>query len=131
MDYVESLTVERMKRAIKKYEYQAEFVYLELLKLNEIFVSRIKKEKEKSKLLNVWKEMSKKAFLGYRMADIKTISLDKLESLSIEDLKKFLLDSLDNNMLYVPLSEIEDSEYEVDSTTIKYNKQFFGETLDE
>jgi adenine-specific DNA-methyltransferase len=131
MDYVEGLTVERMKRAIKKYEYQTEFAYLELLKLNEIYVSRIRKENDKSKLLDIWKEMSKKAFLGYRMADIKTINLSQLELLAIEDLKKFLLDSLDKNMLYVPLSEIEDSEYEVDSTTIKYNKQFFGDSLDD
>jgi hypothetical protein len=52
-----------MKRAIKKYEYKTEFVYLELLKLNEIFVSRIKR-KEKSKLLNTWKEMLKKSIPG-------------------------------------------------------------------
>jgi len=131
MDYVETLTVERIKRAIEKYEYQAEFIYLELLQLNEIFVSKIKKEKNKSKLMAIWKEMSLKAFFGYKMADAKSTSLEGLEALSTEDLKKFLLDSLDKNMLYVPLSEIEDADYAVNSTTIKYNKQFFGESLDE
>ena len=131
MDYVETLTVERIKRAIEKYEYQAEFIYLELLQLNEIFVSKIKKEKDKSKLMAIWKEMSLKAFFGYKMADAKSTSLEGLEALSTEDLKKFLLDSLDKNMLYVPLSEIEDADYAVNSTTIKYNKQFFGESLDE
>ncbi len=131
MDYVETLTVERMNRAIKKYEFQAEFVYLELLKLNEIFVSRIKREKERSKLVNIWEEMSTRGFLEYRVSDIRSVGLDGLELLSVEDHKKFLLDALDKNMLYVPLSEIEDADYEVDSSTINYNKQFFGESLDE
>ena len=130
MDYVESLTVERMKRAIKSYDYESDFIYIELLKLNEIYVSKIKKEKDRSNLIALWKEISHKGFLGFRMSDSKFVSKDNINSLSTEDLKKFLLDSLDNNMLYVPLSEIEDEEYGVDDSTIKYNKQFFGETLD-
>ena len=130
MDYVETLTVERIKRAIKHFGYKSGFVYLELLQLNQIFVSRIKKESNKAKLLEIWQEMLDKALLGFRVSDTKSIAIKKLESLTLQDLKKFLLDTIDNNMLYVPVTEIEDSEYKVDSTTHEYNKQFFGDLLD-
>ena len=129
MDYIETLTVERMKRAIKHFGYKSEFIYLELLELNQIFVSRIKKESEVAKLLKIWQEMLENAFLGFRVSDSKFVGAEKLESLAVQDLKKFLLDTIDNNMLYAPVSEIEDSEYKVDAVTLEYNKQFFGDFL--
>ena len=130
MDYIETLTVERMRRAIKHFGYKSEFIYLELLELNQIFVSRIKKESDIAKLLKIWQEMLENAFLGFRVSDSKFVGAEKLESLAVQDLKKFLLDTIDNNMLYAPVSEIEDSEYKVDAVTLKYNKQFFGDFLD-
>ena len=129
MDYIETLTVERMKRAIKHFGYKSEFIYLELLELNQIFISRIKKESDIAKLLKIWQEMLENAFLGFRVSDSKFVGAEKLESLAVQDLKKFLLDTIDNNMLYAPVSEIEDSEYKVDAVTLEYNKQFFGDFL--
>jgi adenine-specific DNA-methyltransferase len=130
MDYVETLTVERMKRATKHFKFNSGFVYLELLELNQIFISRIKKANSKVQLLEIWKEMLEKAFLGYKASDSKLLDKKTLEKLSDTDLKKFLLDAIDNNMLYVPVTEIEDSDYGVDSATHEYNKQFFGNFLD-
>jgi len=105
-------------------------VYLELLELNQIFISRIKRESDKAKLLKIWQEMLDKAFLGFRVSDSKFVGAEKLEKLAVQDLKKFLLDTIDNNMLYAPVTEIEDSEYKVDSMTLEYNKQFFGDFPD-
>jgi adenine-specific DNA-methyltransferase len=130
MDYVETLTVERMKRATKHFKFNSGFVYLELLELNQIFISRIKKANGKVQLLEIWKEMLEKAFLDYKASDSKLLDKKTLEKLSDTDLKKFLLDAIDNNMLYVPVTEIEDSDYGVDSATHEYNKQFFGNFLD-
>ena len=130
MDYIETLTVERMKRAIRHFGYNSGFVYLELLELNQMFVSRIKKAAEKTQLLAIWQEMLDKAFLGFRVSDSKLVGAKAFEGLSVTDLKKFLLDTIDNNMLYVPVTEIEDSDYAVDSITHEYNKQFFGDFLD-
>ena len=130
MDYIESLTVERMKRATKHFNFNSGFVYLELLELNQMFISRIKKAKGKAQLIDIWKEMLEKAFLGYRSSDSKLIETKTIEKLSETDLKKFLLDAIDNNMLYVPVTEVEDTDYGVDSVTLEYNKQFFGNFLD-
>lgn len=130
MDYIETLTVERMKRATKHFNFKSGFVYLELLELNQMFISRIKKANGKAQLIEIWKEMLEKAFLGYRSSDSKLIETKTIEKLSEADLKKFLLDAIDNNMLYVPVTEIEDTDYGVDSVTLEYNKQFFGNFLD-
>ena len=130
MDYIETLTVERMKRATKHFNFNSGFVYLELLELNQLFISRIKKANGKAQLIDIWKEMLEKAFLGYRASDSKLLETKTIEKLSETDLKKFLLDAIDNNMLYVPVTEIEDTDYGVDSVTLEYNKQFFGNFLD-
>ena len=130
MDYIETLTVERMKRATKHFNFNSGFVYLELLELNQMFISRIKKANGKAQLIDIWKEMLEKAFLGYRASDSKLLETKTIEKLSETDLKKFLLDAIDYNMLYVPVTEIEDTDYGVDSVTLEYNKQFFGNFLD-
>jgi adenine-specific DNA-methyltransferase len=130
MDYIETLTVERMKRATKHFNFNSGFVYLELLELNQTFISRIKKANGKAQLIEIWKEMLEKAFLGYRSSDSKLLETKTIDKLLETDLKKFLLDAIDNNMLYVPVTEIEDTDYGVDSVTLEYNKQFFGNFLD-
>lgn len=130
MDYIESLTVERVRRAIEKFNLDSEFIYLELLQLNQIFVTRIKKETEKTKLLDIWQEMLERAFLGYRASDSKLVGADQLKNVAVHDLKKFLLDTLDMNMLYAPVTELEDAQYKIDPATIAHNKQFFGDLLD-
>ena len=130
MDYIETLTVERMKRATKHFKFNSGFVYLELLELNQMFVSKIKKATGNAQLIEIWKEMLENASLGYRTSDSKLLETKTLEKLSETDLKKFLLDAIDNNMLYVPVTEIEDTDYGVDSVIHEYNKQFFGNFLD-
>lgn len=130
MDYIETLTVERVKRATKHFNFNSGFVYSELLELNQIFISRIKRAKGKSQLIEIWKKMIEEATLSYKASDLKLLETKKIENLSETDLKKFLLDIVDNNMLYVPVSEIEDTDYGVDSITLEYNKQFFGNFLD-
>ena len=130
MDYIETLTVERMKRATKHFNFNSGFVYLELLELNQMYISRIKKATGNAQLIEIWTEMLEKAFLSYRASDSKLLETKTLQKLSETDLKKFLLDAIDNNMLYVPVTEIDDTDYGVDSVTYEHNKQFFGNFLD-
>ena len=126
MDYVESLTVERVRRAIEKYGLEASFVYAELRELNQLFVSRIKKVTKQAELLDLWGDMTERAFLGYKSTQALSLNSDKLKSLPVDDLKKFLLDAIDNNMLYLPLSEIEDETYEISPEEVSMNSDFFG-----
>ena len=104
-----------------------DFVYLELMKWNENFVKKIQKAKTKEELRKLWETMKEKAFLSYKV-DIKAIDEDAkdFEDLSIEDQKRFLLECLDKNHLYVNYSEIDDEEYGISEEDKKLNKGFYG-----
>jgi len=103
-----------------------DFVYLELMKWNENFIEKIQKAKTKDNLEKLWETMKEKAFLSYRV-DIKAVdeSAQDFADLSIEDQKKFLLECLDKNHLYVNYSEIDDEEYGVSKEDKKLNREFY------
>jgi adenine-specific DNA-methyltransferase len=102
------------------------FVYLELMKWNENFVEKILSAKTKDELKKLWGIMKEKAFLSYKV-DVKTIDehAKDFDDLSIEDQKRFLLECLDKNHLYVNYSEIDDEEYKVSEEDKKLNKEFY------
>ena len=125
LDYVNTVTVPRVKRVIEKIG-GGDFVYLELMKWNENFVEKIQKAKTKDELKKLWETMKEKAFLSYKV-DVKAIDKNAkdFEDLSIEDQKRFLLEYLDKNHLYINYSEIEDEEYEISKEDKKLNKEFY------
>jgi len=125
LDYVDTVTIPRIKKVIEKIG-GGDFVYLELMKWNENFVQDIKKAKTKEELKKLWETMKKKAFLSYKV-DIKAVDKNAkdFDDLSIEDQKRFLLECLDKNHLYVNYSEIDDEEYGVSEEDKKINKEFY------
>jgi adenine-specific DNA-methyltransferase len=137
LDYGKNSAVVRLKNVIngdqtgisKEVGWQGggDFVYLELLKWNQNFVEKIQKAKTKAELKKLWGVMKEKAFLSYKV-DIKIIDehAKDFEELSIEDQKRFLLECLDKNHLYVNYSEIDDEEYGVSEEDKKLNKNFYG-----
>lgn len=118
---------ERITKIIKKDNITGDFIYLELMKWNENFVNQIKKAKTKEELKKLWETMKEKAFLSYKV-DIKTVDENAKDfaDLSIEDQKRFLLECLDKNHLYVNYSEIDDEEYGVSEEDKKLNKEFYN-----
>ena len=137
LDYGENSAVVRLKNVIngdptgisKEVDWKGggDFVYLELMKWNENFVEKIQSTKTKEELKNLWETMKEKAFLSYKV-DIKTIDehAKDFNGLSIEDQKRFLLECLDNNHLYVNYSEIDDEEYGVSEEDKKLNREFYN-----
>ncbi len=116
------------ERLGKVFEYLSggDFVYLELLKWNQNFVEKIQKAETKEELKNLWETMKKKAFLSYKVV-VKTIDehAKDFADLSINDQKKFLLECLDKNHLYVNYGEIDDEEYGVSKEDKKLNREFY------
>lgn len=125
LDYVDTVTMPRVKKVIKKLG-GGDFVYLELMKWNENFVEKIQKAKTKGELAKLWKTMKKKAFLSYKV-DPKVIDKNAKDfvGLSVEDQKKFLLECLDKNHLYVNYSEIDDEDYGVSEKDKRLNREFY------
>ncbi len=126
MEYVETVTKERIRKVIENNS-DDEFVYMELAKWNEEWVEKIEKAKTGKELAKLWDEMKDIAFLSYKVNPTMVDSDAKdFSDLSIADQKKFLMECLDKNQLYVNLSEIEDKEYGVSKEDIKLNKEFYN-----
>ncbi len=136
MDYVHELPEARLKKVIsgeqggisKDVNWQGggDFVYMELAKWNEKWIEKIRDARMGKELIKIWSEMKEIAFLSYKV-DIKTIEANIKNSidLNIADQKKFLIECLDKNQLYVNLSEIEDKEYGVNKGDFNLNKEFY------
>lgn len=103
-----------------------EFVYCELKQWNEIFVQKIQRAKTKSELTAIWHEMKDKAHLSY-LLDIEAFdkSANEFEQLTLENQKRFLLETLDLNQLYVHYSEMDDADYQVSEEDKRLNRQFY------
>ena len=137
MDYIDTVTVERIKKVIAgeqggisesvNWQGGGSFVYCELADANQTYVDRIQSAKTTKDLQGIWVDMQDKAFLSYRI-DPKTIDLnsDDFNALNIDDQKRFLIGVMDKNMLYVPVSEIDDKTYGISDDDKKLNRQFQG-----
>lgn len=137
LDYGENSADVRLKNVINgdqtgiskqvNWKGGGDFVYLELLKWNEIFADEIKEAKTKEELKKLWERMKEKAFLSYKV-EVKLINenAEDFVDLSIEDQKRFLYECLDKNHLYVNYSEIDDEEYKVIEEDKKLNREFYG-----
>ncbi|MEW6684911.1 MAG: DNA methyltransferase [Candidatus Edwardsbacteria bacterium] len=120
LDNTQKILQERMRK-------NGDFVYLELMKWNENFVGEIKKAKTSKELQKLWETMKEKAFLSYKL-DIKAVDekAKDFADLSLENQKRFLLECLDKNHLYINYSEIDDREYGVSEEDKKLNRDFYG-----
>lgn len=126
MDYVETVTLERLRKATEIDSVQG-FVYAELAQANETFVQKILNADETGALTEIWKEMQETAFLSYRDVEgMKNVSNEGFGELSLTQIRTLLLELLDKNMLYVPLAEIDDARYEIEQDVKNANTSFFG-----
>jgi len=125
LDYVDTVTVPRVKKVIKKLG-GGDFVYCELKELNEEFIQKIEDTKDSEEILKIWEDMKKQAFLSYRV-DSKLFddNIEEFKELPIEKQKKLLIECLEANDLYVNYSEIKDSQYNISDEDIKLNNEFY------
>lgn len=139
MDYVDNITTKRLCNVVAgdstgisdvvNWQGGGSFVYCELAKANQTFIDQIQDAENSQKLTEIWQLMQDKAFLSYRI-DPKQVDLatDDFTALSLDDQKRFLIEVMDKNMLYVPLSEIDDITYAVSEEDKTLNRQFFSKS---
>ncbi len=136
MDYGKDDSVQRLINVMKgeksgvskAYNWKGggSFTYLELMPFNQSYIDKIQDAKTKEELLFIWKEMKETAMLSYLFdADLFDERLDAFKTASLEDMKKYLVEVLDKNQLYVNYSEIEDKDFKVSETDVKLNHQFY------
>jgi adenine-specific DNA-methyltransferase len=137
MDYVEDVTKKRLKKVIKgeqggiskevEWKGGGSFVYAELKKANQLWVDEIQAAEIKKALAAIWEKMKEKAFISYKV-NPKEIdeNAEEFSQLSLDDQKRFLIEVLDKNLLYVNYSEMDDADYAVSEKDKELNKAFYG-----
>jgi len=117
------------KKGISKavnWQGGGDFVYCELKQWNEAYIDKIQRAKTKADLAKIWAVMREKAHISYKI-DIKKIdeTTAEFEQLDFEDQRRFLLEVLDKNQLYVNYCEIDDTDYKVSEEDKKLNRLFY------
>lgn len=129
MDYVYDLTYERNKNAIDKYKYSESITYIELAKNNETAKERIDACNTLEELVQLFEELNTRYFLDYnvRIKDFKenVVKEEAFINLSLARQKELFKRMLDNNQLYVNLSEVEDARYKLSEDAIRLTKDFY------
>ncbi|EMQ4847673.1 site-specific DNA-methyltransferase [Campylobacter upsaliensis] len=140
MEYIESITKERLKKVIngeqggisKALNWQGggSFIYAELMPLNVAYKERIKNINDEKELEKLYNDLESKAFLDYRI-DLDSILKDKeFKELDLQNKQEALLKILDSNMDYVLYGDIDDRDYAISDETIELNKIFYGDCHD-
>lgn len=103
------------------------FVYCELATANQRFAAQIYAAQSTGELKQIWEEMQETGFLSWKI-DPKAFNenVKDFEALSLDKQKLFLIECLDKNLLYVPLSEIDNAEFDVSDTDKKLNADFYN-----
>ena len=103
------------------------FVYCELAKANQQFADDIETAVTTEGLISIWDQMQETGFLSWKV-NPKEIDMtaEDFVSLSIEDKKRFLIECLDKNLLYVPFSEIGNEEFGISESDKRLNNNFYG-----
>jgi len=141
LDYIETLTVERLKNCIngldqsgisKQLDWKGggSFVYLELAKNNINAVKQIQSCNSYEDLINYFNDLSDKYFLHYnvKVNEFKNVIVkeDTFKSLPLDSQKKIFIKMLDLNQLYVNISDIEDVKYNLTKNDIVASKDFYS-----
>ena len=109
-----------------KYAHNS-FVYCELAQANQQLVDEIMAANEPLKLQEVWTLLQEKGFMSYKVSP-KLINehAEDFNDLSLEDQKRFLIECLDKNMLYIPYSDIDDEGFTLSENDKQLTRQFYA-----
>ena len=125
MDYINTVTGPRVKKVIENNQ-EGEFIYMEIAKNNTQLTQTIQNTDNRQELLSFYQQLKESSFINYKV-DIKTIDehSKEFENLSVEDMKRFLIEILDKNALYINYKEINDQSYEISDEDKALNHKFY------
>ena len=103
------------------------FVYTELATQNEKFIEEVSNANTDEELVAIFNQVFTEGFVSYRVKEAEFGEVKYgFEDLGFEEKKEFIKEILDKNLLYIPISEIDDSDYKI-TPLIKYlNKRFYN-----
>ena len=138
MDYIESVTVERLKKVIdgeqggiskaQNWQGGGSFVYLEVAKKNEKALEQISACKSLEELTALFDELCSKYFLHYnvRVKEFrKEIESERFKQLSLKQQKEMFSRMLDLNQLYVNVDDRHDKNTGLTKDDIAITEDFY------
>ena len=135
MDYIETVSVERLKKVIAgeqggiskdvNWSGGGSFIYAELKNDAQDFKNAILEATTADQLLELFELAKKSSFLSYRI-DPKKLKKNEFEQLSLAEQKQILSEIIDNNNLYVNYADMDDSDYGISAEDKKLNHAFYG-----
>ncbi len=135
MDYIETITKERLKKVIegeqggisKKCDFKGggSFVYAELKEVNLEIKKQILNAKSTDECLKIFNDLNER-FLKRADGKIDEIDSEEFHNLDLNEQKRIYCASLDANEDYFNLGDIDEDAWEIDEITKKYNEIFYS-----
>ncbi len=135
MDYIETITKERLKKVIegeqggisKKCDFKGggSFVYAELKEVNLEIKKQILNAKSAGECLKIFDNLSER-FLKRADCKIDEIHSEEFHNLDLNEQKRIYCALLDSNEDYLNLGDIDEDAWEIDEITKKYNEIFYS-----
>lgn len=101
--------------------------YCELAAANQTFVDEIFAAESTDELKKIWERMQQTGFLSWKVEPKQfDENASAFEELSLDDQKLFLVECLDKNLLYIPLSEVDNDEFGLDSKDRELTRKFYA-----
>ncbi len=135
MDYIETITKERLKKVIegeqggisKKYDFKGggSFVYAELKEVNLEIKKQILNAKSKSECQKIFNDLNER-FLKRTDCKIDEIHSEEFQNLDLNEQKRICCALLDSNEDYLNLGDMDEDAWGIDGITKKYNEIFYS-----
>ena len=104
------------------------FVYCELAKANQNFVDKIQTASSSDEIKDIYDRIIETGFISNKVNPKEIDSnADEFYALSLDDQKRFLMELLDKNLLYVNYCDIDDKEYDISEEDKSFTRSFYGE----
>ncbi|MGN8490303.1 DNA methyltransferase [Helicobacter pylori] len=135
MDYIETITKERLKKVIegeqggisKKCDFKGggSFVYAELKEVNSGIKKQITNANSASECLKIFNDLNER-FLKRTDGKMDEIHSEEFQNLDLNEQKRICCNLLDSNEDYLNLGDIDEDAWGIDKITKKYNEIFYS-----
>ncbi|GAA9744786.1 hypothetical protein VN0142_03330 [Helicobacter pylori] len=135
MDYIETITKERLKKVIegeqggisKKCDFKGggSFVYAELKGVNLEIKRQILNAKSMGECLKIFNDLNER-FLKRADCKIDEIHSEEFQNLDLNEQKRICCALLDANEDYLNLGDMDEDAWGIDEITKKYNEIFYS-----
>lgn len=138
LDYGQNDVVTRLQNVIKgdstgisnavNWQGGGSFVYCELAKQNQSLVEEIESAENDEELSDVRSRVLNSSFISYKVNPrVIDVAAEDYATLSFSDKKRFLMEILDKNLLYVNYCDIDDKEFGISNEDKAFTKSFYKE----